>query len=472
MVLNQEINTVLGVKFDNGCSKEECSEVVGQNSKSEKGSEDIVHVLPNDPFGMEFSKGLTGDAISMDVNFSLPNDPFGMNFGIETTVSTINDWIEDFGLKTCALEINEEGKNDDDEKLIGELNLVWASSMQFELEEGENENVDGNEADLVIHAMDESTFDECHLMVGNAEELMCFGFEKYQKEHVIDSCSEAEAGAPPDALFFALGYLGVFDLISVERVCKSLRDAVQNDPLLWREIQIDYPLSFNIFDDVLLRLTNRAQGSLHSLSLINCKKITNIGLKHVLESNLRLTKLSVRGCTNLDVDLMLQDLRVFNSYGMPGIKHLRFSDNSGIMNHHLKEFKLLLGMENEKMVGSYKPRFYREGQRYLSLDDERAIDIELCPRCHQVKQVYDCPLKSCQVKPNSTQACKACIACVDRCIKCGCCLDNTDYEETFCLDLICLDCLTQLFDCQGRMRFLPTHSYFDRKTGYHIVFCG
>ncbi|XP_073123709.1 F-box protein SKIP14 [Henckelia pumila] len=472
MLLNQEDNTVPGVKFDMGCSKEECSVMIGQNSKSERGSEDIVHVLPNDPFGMEFGKGLTGDAISMDFNFSLPIDPFGMNFGIETRVSTINDWIEDFGLKACALEIHEEGKNDDDEKLIGELNLLWASSMQFELEKGENENVDGNEADLVIHAMDESTFDECHLMVGNAEELMCFGFEKYQKEHVIDSCSEAEAGAPSDALFFALGYLGIWDLLSVERVCKSLRDAVQNDPLLWREIQIDYPLSFNIVDDVLLRLTNRAQGSLHSLSLINCKKITNRGLKHALESNLRLTKLSVRGCSNLNVDLMLQDLRIFNSHGMPGIKHLRISDNTGIMNHHLNEFKLLLGMENEKMAGSYKPRFYREGQRYLSLDDERAIDIELCPRCHRVKQVYDCPLKSCQVKPNFMQACKACIACVDRCIKCGCCLDNTDYEETFCLELICLNCLTQLFDCPSRMRLLTKHSYFDRKKGYHIVFCG
>ncbi|KZV17305.1 Ribonuclease inhibitor isoform 1 [Dorcoceras hygrometricum] len=472
MVLNQEENLVLGVKFDNGCSKEEFSDMVGQNSNSEKGSEDIVHVLPNDPFGMDFNKGFTGDAIDRDVNLSLPKDPFDMNFGTEATVSAINDWVEDFSLKICAVESDEEGKIDDDEKLIGELNLVWESSMQCELEEGEKENVDGDEADSVIHVMDESTFDECHLMVGSGENLMCLGFEKYQKEHVEDSCNEAEGGAPPDALFFALGYLGVWDLLSVERVCKSLRDAVQNDPLLWRKFQIDYPLCFNLFDDDLLRLTNRAQGSLDTLSLINCKKVTNFGLKHVLESNLRLTKLSLRGCDNLNVDIMLQDLRIFNSLGIPGIKNLRISDHLGITNHHLKEFKLLLGVGIGKKAGSYKPRFYGEGHRYLSLDDERAIDIELCPKCNQVSQVYDCPSKSCQVKPGSTQACKACIACVDRCIKCGCCLDNMDYEETFCLDLICLDCLTQLLDCEGRMRFFPTHTYFAGKTGYHIVFCG
>lgn len=39
-----------------------------------------------------------------------------------------------------------------------------------------------------------------------------------------------------DAIFSALGYLGVRDLLSVEKVCNSLRDAVQNDPLLWNSL--------------------------------------------------------------------------------------------------------------------------------------------------------------------------------------------------------------------------------------------
>lgn len=61
-----------------------------------------------------------------------------------------------------------------------------------------------------------------------------------------------------DALFSALGYLGVRDLLSVEKVCNSLRDAVQNDPLLWRNINLDCPLNGKVTDDDILRLTNRA----------------------------------------------------------------------------------------------------------------------------------------------------------------------------------------------------------------------
>jgi hypothetical protein len=41
-----------------------------------------------------------------------------------------------------------------------------------------------------------------------------------------------------------------------------------------------------------LQLTNRAQGNLQCLSLVECPRITDDGLKHVLENNPRLTKVS------------------------------------------------------------------------------------------------------------------------------------------------------------------------------------
>ena len=55
-----------------------------------------------------------------------------------------------------------------------------------------------------------------------------------------------EEGLPHEGLMLSLGYLGVEDLFSVERVCRSLHSAVQSDPLLWRCIHIDSPPSERI----------------------------------------------------------------------------------------------------------------------------------------------------------------------------------------------------------------------------------
>lgn len=88
-------------------------------------------------------------------------------------------------------------------------------------------------------------------------------------------------------------FLGVKDLLSVERVCKSFRNAVRSDPLLWRNIIIDWPLNERITDDVLVKLTSRAQGTLQTLGLVHCVRITDSGLQGVFDSNPRLTKVSI-----------------------------------------------------------------------------------------------------------------------------------------------------------------------------------
>ena len=73
----------------------------------------------------------------------------------------------------------------------------------------------------------------------------------------------------------------------------DLCSTVRSDPLLWRSINIEHSLSKRIIDVSLLKLTSRAQGTLECLSLVGCVKITDDGLKCVLESNPRLTKVSV-----------------------------------------------------------------------------------------------------------------------------------------------------------------------------------
>lgn len=186
-------------------------------------------------------------------------------------------------------------------------------------------------------------------------------------------------------------------------------------------------------------------------------------------------QLSVPGCIKLSVEGVLHDLKVFNSVALTGMKHLRIGELFGLTNEHLKEFKLLLGADEDKKPSNYKPRFYRAGELYLSLDDERAIDIEICPRCQQARQVYDCPAENCQVKIHSTKTCRACIFCIARCIRCGCCLDNKAYEETFCLDMLCLDCLEELFNFQDGVTLSPGHTghtYFHQKASYHFFLYG
>ncbi|KAH6791006.1 hypothetical protein C2S51_006012 [Perilla frutescens var. frutescens] len=475
MALSEEENVYGFFNFDDGFLVEECQEVEKirflvdfDDSKSEKGCEDIVDLLPNDPFGMEFNMGMANDPILMDFNLSLPRDPFGMDFDIEVTVAAITGWMEDFGLKAYGFETDEadgdnsnddnnlkaaEDNGNDDNKYFAELNFVWTSSMKYEEEEdGENEGVDAGP----VMYVEDGSYDDHTILGGGMDDLMCFGCEKYEIEHVKDD-TDGDGGAAVDIIVFVLEYLnlGVKDLLSIERVCKSLCDAVRKDPYLWKSIHIDYPLSQKITNEDLLQLTDRAQGKLHCLSLVKCLKISKDGLKQVLERNLELTKLSVAGSSKLNGEEFLHNLKLFNSMALPGIKHLRIGDPIGLTNEHLQEYKLLLGAEEDATPSNYKPRFYRAGEIYLSLDDERAIDIEICPRCQKLGQVYDCPTENCQVKIHSTKTCRACIFCIARCIRCGCCLDNKAYEETFCFDFLCFDCLEELFFQDGLSNLAP-----------------
>ncbi|CAI9763152.1 unnamed protein product [Fraxinus pennsylvanica] len=479
MALNQEEKLFSEEKLDDGCSIEEFLDRKGKNldqsveSDSEKVCEDIGDILPNDPFGMGVTVGL-------------PTDPFGMDFNIGATVAAITGWIEDiekdFGRKSSGFEKGEASEDKKaDNKLFAGLNFILSSSVKFESEVGDEKVVDQNSVDLVMDSDNDLDHDlyEHHLLGGNIEELIRFGCEKYsissddkKANELVTNCNDGNEGAPPDALFFALGYLGVRDLLSVERVCRSLRDAVQNDPLLWRDIQIDYPLNVKITDDALVELTDRAQGTLRSLNLVDCFKIKDSGLKRVLEKNPRLTKLSVPGCIKLSIEGVLSNLKFFKSSGKTGIEHLRIGGICIIKDDQLEELRLLIGADKDKQGSANKPRFYCYGQLYLSLDDECAIDVETCPRCQQVRLVYDCPAESCQKKPLTSQSCKGCTFCIARCINCGRCLNDTDYEETFCLDLICLGCWMDILNCQEGVMLSPRNAYVHQQASYCFYLYG
>lgn len=225
-----------------------------------------------------------------DVADLLPPDPFDMDIETPvTSVTTITGLIE--GIEN-EIEVGEV-----DNQLFAGFNFLWNSPIannQKMIAEKVNEN-------SAACAMDfgNGLFNSHLLFDGKREEFMGFHYGNYcfyndatNKHQGTTEGNFGGAFAPADALFLALGKLGVKDLLSVERVCKSLRDAVLNDPLLWRTIHIDQSLSDKITDDALLQLTNRAQGNLNSLSLVDCSKISENSLKLILERNRRLAKVS------------------------------------------------------------------------------------------------------------------------------------------------------------------------------------
>lgn len=252
------------------------------------------------------------ESVHKDILDLLPSDPFGMD--ISTTFTAITGWLEDLEVDYGGYGRNQVATSDGNYQLFAGLNFIWNNAMRFQ---GFDNSLNAAGFDNSLNAVGgfgdgflekEAGGASGHGAFGlpcNVEDIMSLGNQLIgikdagnvdmiigESYEGIGMRSDGDVGAPHAAFGFALGYLGVRDLLVVEIVCKSLRSTVRNDPLLWRSIHIDQPLNEKITDDVFLQLTNRAQGNLHCLSLIECPRITDDGLKCVLQNNPRLTKVS------------------------------------------------------------------------------------------------------------------------------------------------------------------------------------
>lgn len=226
-----------------------------------------------------------------DILDLLPSDPFGMDMS-STFTAAITGWLEDYG----GYRRDELGASDGNYQLFAELNYIWNNAMRFHAcveerkEFGECSSVRDDGA---------ATGSSSNFGFGSACDGEVSGLPSTSGSgEVVRGVGGVEGGGRSDeqahhpALSFSLGYLGLSDLLVVERVCKSMNSTVRGDPLLWRSIHVDQPLNEKITDDALLQLTNRAQGNLQCLSLVECTKITDDGLKRVLEGNPKLIKVS------------------------------------------------------------------------------------------------------------------------------------------------------------------------------------
>ncbi|KAK8653253.1 hypothetical protein V6N13_127262 [Hibiscus sabdariffa] len=438
--------------------------------------------------GKTESKGFY-EAVNDDIVDRLPEDPFGMEIR-STFAAAITGWFQDFENDLwsdfCMFDMQDEKEKNiaDQQHMFKDLNWVWNGTMSFQPEESVSGCYAFSSEDADKNIGDQSSFfkgvnwiwnnfeinkisvsDDVFNGSGIDNGLPNVGSSTNDESKGLEDCKgiicdASEGGDPSDALFFALGYLGVKDLLAVERVCRSLRDVVRSDALLWRSIHIEHSLSRRITNDALLKLTNRAQGALECLSLAGCIKITDDGLRCVFESNPKLTKLSLPECTGLSVEGILLNLKAFKSIGSPGIKHLKIGGCFGVTEEQFKELKSLLGVDNSIQLREQKPQFFRQGQLHFKCDDNRVIDIEVCPRCEKLKLVYDCPSESCRRTHHAAQLCRACFLCIARCFRCGCCFKHCDYEETFTLDLLCFNCLQHVFGNEERPEVIGTSYQF------------
>lgn len=149
-------------------------------------------------------------------------------------------------------------------------------------------------------------------------------------------------------------------------------------------------------------------------------------------------QLSIPGCVRLTVEGLINNLKAVKSRANPGITHLRLGRLFSVTPENYDELKALLGADEQEQLHARKPRFYHCGIYSLAFDDESVLDIELCPECQKLKLVYDCPAETCRDK--GPEQCRACDVCIARCIECGRCIKNCEYEETFCLENLCSGC--------------------------------
>ncbi|CAN7003444.1 unnamed protein product [Brassica oleracea var. botrytis] len=357
----------------------------------------------------------TGGPASGDIVDVLPSDPFGMD--MNNTFTAITGWLEDLEFDYSRYGRDEIG--DGDHQLFAGLSFIWNNAMRFqEFPESHwfEEGFDGD-GSCAGSFVSPTSVDKVMSRVG-------------------ESSDGGENANVHPALGFCLYHLGVKDLLSVSMVCKSLHTTVCDDSLLWKHIHISQPLNEKINDESLLRLTERAHGTMQCLRLVDCSKITEDCLRKVLERNPQVVKLGVPGCTRISIDGLVSILRDLKSSGKLKVKHLETGGLYGVTKDHYDELLDLLDIGNNVEQTIQKPRYYHRGYTFASCDDVvRALDIEMCRKCQNWRIVYDCPAEDCKGK----EECRACSLCVQRCVQCGRCINGV-YEETFCLEFLCSGC--------------------------------
>lgn len=250
----------------------------------------------------------------------------------------------------------------------------------------------------------------------------------------------------------------------MSQVCVSLRNVTKQDVLLWLNICVQKPLNFKLSDENLIKLVSRSSGRLRSLTLVNCPRITDDGLLRIVNTNPFINKLCLPGCRGLTVNGVIRAVKTLSEHHH-SLKHLQIN---GIYDVEKRDFEiphnyLLMNQSNQALDQVQKPIFYHDYRtkfRYGDEDDGRMIDVEICPKCEEVKMVFDCP------REKLMNHCRGCKECIQRCEECGKCVEFGEQEDAVCLDPLCLDCWIQLRKCSFCNKpYCNQHTHLQRAIG-------
>ncbi|RDY04258.1 F-box protein SKIP28, partial [Mucuna pruriens] len=264
--------------------------------------------------------------------------------------------------------------------------------------------------------------------------------------------AEPEAKPPHEAMFMVLAYLPVYEVVVMSQVCTSLRDAVNNDILPWLNVIVEGTLSWRLNDEILMKITSKANSRLKTLALINCMHVTDQGLQRVVEQNPLINKLHIPGCTGITPEGVLRAVKTLGqrsnclkSLSINGIYNIQKEHLDMLIMNLRKNLPLPLEEQQKQQSVYYHERgslsvFKRE-------ESQRLIDLEICPKCFEVRMVYDCPKGHCMRREWPLAPCRGCIFCIPRCENCGGCIESGQVEDGACEDIFCLECWLQLPKC-------------------------
>ncbi|CAN6478680.1 unnamed protein product [Victoria cruziana] len=304
------------------------------------------------------------------------------------------------------------------------------------------------------------------------------GRNSSESESRSDRSAEAivDPGVPHEGMFFVLAYLELRDLFSVRKVCRSLRDAVNGDLLLWRDICVDRPLSGKLTNEALAEITAKAQGNLRSLTLRSCWMVTDLGLDRVVAENPRISEICLPGCVHVTADGVVKAVRTLadrTGQGPLPLKRLALHGLRNLTAEHVDILNSMMKQSQRKQMH----RYYGFGHSLTQGNDHHGvIDVDVCPKCRNVSLIFDCTRKECMEKRHHRLLqCRGCSLCIARCDDCGGCLRWDEFGQTFCCDLLCENCWMQLPKCRfcnrSGCRSNASHSLMETETGPICQLC-
>ncbi|KAL3347161.1 hypothetical protein AABB24_021040 [Solanum stoloniferum] len=263
--------------------------------------------------------------------------------------------------------------------------------------------------------------------------------------------TSSQLSPPHEAMFLILPYLPLFELLSMSQVCKSFRDALKHDILPWLNIIVEKPINTRFSDEFFVKIMSKAKGRLNVVALKNCFKIRDEGLLQVIASNPFINKLYLQGCTSLTIEGVIGAVKLLTKPNHR-LKNLAIS---GIYNVKIEDFQTLchlMGINQMQMKQIKKNYYHMRHQLYVfKQESQPSIDVDICPKCGEIREVFDCPRDSCKKRMQQQQKqlleCRGCFLCVPRCEECGVCTKDEELGEAACVDILCLNCWLHLPKC-------------------------